>query len=151
MWYILYDEMLSERRRGERNVGRAFFTHRALSTDPRRDGRTWWWNLMVFCSQEFVVALCKYFFVRFFVSTHFMRTQHIYTLIYTVARHGDAHRWFLTSLCPAILRRSRTHSSRSFNHGILVNNRTWTFLTQVHGYILQVVNFYIFYYHSSFF
>lgn len=110
MWYILYDEMLSERRRSERNVGRAFFTHRALSTDLRRDGRTWWWNLMVFCSQEFVVALCKYFFVRFFVSTHFMRTQHTYTLVYTVARHGDAHRWFLTSLCSAILRRSRTQN-----------------------------------------
>jgi len=126
MWYILYDEMLSKCQRGERNVGRAFFTHRALSTDLRRDGRTWWWNPMVFCSQEFVIVLCKYFLYGFFCN-YFTRTS----------RASLMHHWFLTSLSPAIIRRreKKLHSSRlSFtDRGIFVNNRTWT-LWHAHKY-----------------
>lgn len=84
MWYILYDARRSlSVGRGKRNVGRAFLTHRALSTDLKRrdtdargDG----------ISRSFVHKNSSLRFVNIFSTVfciHFTRT--------VIARHRDAH------------------------------------------------------------
>lgn len=109
----------------------------------RRNGRTWWWKLMVFCSQEFVVALCKYYFFTtlFFVSV--LRAYSRASLIsdITVSRNSTASResYIPTIDCLSLIVEFCEQSN--------LNPLT---RTQVHGYILQVVNFHIFYYRLSF-
>jgi len=145
MWYILYDEMLSKYQRGERNVGRAFFTHRALSTDLRRNGRTWWWNPMVFCSQEFVIVLCKNFLYRF------LYLFYVYQSCVTDASlisDISVSRNYTASRKKATFQQVVFHRSWNFREQSNLNSLT---RTQIHEYILQVVNFYRFYYRSLFF
>lgn len=138
--YSIWRDMLSECRRGREKRREGFF-HSSGSLDGSeiRDGRTWWWKLMVFCSQEFVVALCKYPFVRFFLSILIMR--HAVTRIINF--------WHLC--LPQFYGVAKTATFQQ-----IVFHRSWNFReqsnlnsltrTQVHGYILQVVNFYRFYY-----
>lgn len=63
--------MLSKRRRGDRNVGRAVFTHQALSTDLRdeTDARDDGISLWSFVHKNSSLCFVNInFFVRFFVS-----------------------------------------------------------------------------------
>lgn len=136
-------------------MGRAFLTHRALSTDLKRrdtdargDG----------ISRSFVHKNSSLRFVNIFSTVfciHFTRT--------VIARHRDAHISLISDISVSrnstASRKKKKNKETTFQQTVF--HRSWNFReqsnpnsstrTQIHGYILQVVNFYRFYYHSFFF
>lgn len=140
MWYILY-EMLSKHPR-VRDTWRGFSTLGALSMDLRWDRHTWWW-ITVFCSQEFVAALYKHFFLYCF----FFCVCLFYAYMYVHQFPVDFWHLCLPQFYDVAI---KLHSNRlSFiDRGILWTIEPELFDThiQAHGYRLQVVNFCKFHY-----